>query len=141
MGEIYQREMHVSATDSGRGYSPWIPIRWEYDTADPYAIKLIFTNVVDEDRNGEDLEWCFARDTLASGLVSDMPHGIGDVKIWYRRHDDKLIIVLDAPDGNATLVMERAPVMRFTRRIYNAVPEGFELNFVDIDAAIASLTV
>jgi Streptomyces sporulation and cell division protein, SsgA len=140
MGEIYQHEMYVSAMDNDHGYSPWLPIRWEYDTADPFAIKLIFTNVVDEDRDGEDVEWCFARDTLASGLVSDTPHGIGDIKVW-KRLDGKLAIALDSPEGNATLAMERAPVMRFTRRIYNAVPEGFELNFVDIDAAIASLTV
>jgi hypothetical protein len=133
---VFHHDMYTQANDDDYGYSPYVAIRWMYMTSDPFAIQLIFPDT--NDPNGGEISWRFARDLIASGLVADEPFGLSDVKVWHG-YDDKLHITLSNPEGTVQLIMDRQPVLRFARRIYNAVPEGCEQNFVDIDAQLASL--
>jgi hypothetical protein len=133
MGTIRERDMYVLARNDDEDAASHYPIRWVYDTSDPFAIKLIFTYTED----GGEIAWQFARDLLASAVVSSKPVGYGDISAW--RRDDVLHMILESPEGRAILTMERRPVMRFVKSIYDLVPECFELNFVDIDKQIELL--
>jgi hypothetical protein len=133
MGTIHERDMYVLArNDDDDDAASHYPIRWAYDTSDPFAIKMIFTYTA----YGE-VAWRFARDLLASAVVSTKPVGYGDISAWYR--DDVIHMILDSYEGRAIITMERRPVLRFVKSIYDLVPEGFELNFVDIDEQIEML--
>ncbi len=131
-GKIYECAMYALGRDGEGGFSPYLPIRWTYRTSDPFAISMIFTG-----EEGDLTEWHIARDLIATGVVSDKPYGVGDVVTW--RVDDTLFITLHNDEGKAELIMPRRKVMKFLKEIYDAVPEGFELNHVNIDEAIESL--
>ncbi|NIH83242.1 SsgA family sporulation/cell division regulator [Amycolatopsis granulosa] len=117
------------------GYDVPVFSRWSYTTADPYAVTLSFR----ADR-GRWVEWCFARELLATGL--GRPAGEGDVRI---RPDlaggaGQLLIELESPDGYAVVELGREGVARFIASTHALVPLGAEGAFVDVDAFIAEIT-
>lgn len=79
------------------------------------------------------VEWVFARDLLADGLVSYAPGwaGVGDVRVtcWDLLH---LRVEFCSPDGSAIVVVPWSVVDLFLRRTFRACPveaedEAYEL--------------
>lgn len=132
--KVYESLVYMSGRNDDGGHSDKIPVRLMYRTRDPFAMSLVFVGVNEE--NDEFIEWTFARDLLASGVVSSQPVGVGDVKVW--RHDELLVIEMFNGEESVMLTTPRRPVMRFLHEIYRAVPEGYEMNLVDVDDFIAS---
>src|SRR6266511_226498 len=84
--------------------TPAVPVQVElrYDTRDPYAVIAAF-------RTGRAgwVEWVFARDLLADGLLADA--GDGDVRIRPSVEDpESVLIELNSPSGHAMFEIGRA---------------------------------
>ena len=105
------------------------PIQLSYDPSDPYAVTLtIFTE-------SGDVEWVFARDLLRDALSSTV--GQGDIQL--RSDVGAVIIDLSSPSGEAQLECARRSVEQFIAASYDAVPDGSESGFVDVDSWIQEL--
>jgi Streptomyces sporulation and cell division protein, SsgA len=106
-----------------------------YDTDDPYAVRLGFPTAPGR----EAVEWMFARELLAAGLVA--PAGDGDVRIWPspEQGDDQLYVELCSPSGRALFILRRAVLAEFSRRCEELVPPGTEAEHLDIDAELDAL--
>ena len=106
-----------------------------YQPSDPYAIEATFRAA------DESISWVLGRDLLSEGL--DSPTGQGDVRVWpaARRGTERalVMIMLQSPDGQATLALDAVDLDTFLLRTYQAVPQGQESRHVDIDTVIASL--
>jgi hypothetical protein len=110
-----------------------------YSGSDPYAIRMAF-HVGTEDP----VEWIFARDLLADGLVT--PEGDGDVQIWPSAADGQargplsvLNIKLSSPFGEAHFEAPAAAIGNFLDRTFRIVPMGRESQAIDIDAELNGL--
>ena len=114
-----------------------------YSGSDPYAIRMAF-HVGTEDP----VEWIFARDLLADGLVS--PGGDGDVQIWPSgpsaaadgRAQNPLCVLnikLSSPFGEAHFEAPAAAIGNFLDRTFRIVPMGRESEVIDIDAELNGL--
>ena len=110
-----------------------------YSGSDPYAIRMAF-HVGTEDP----VEWIFARDLLADGLMS--PEGDGDVQIWPSAADGQaqgplsvLNIKLSSPFGEAHFEAPAAAIGNFLDRTFRIVPMGRESQVIDIDAELNGL--
>ena len=114
-----------------------------YSGSDPYAIRMAF-HVGTEDQ----VEWIFARDLLADGLVT--PEGDGDVQIWpsapstapdgqARSPLGVLNIKLSSPFGEAHFEAPATAIGNFLDRTFRIVPMGKESQVVDIDAELNGL--
>ena len=110
-----------------------------YSGSDPYAIRMAF-HVGTEDP----VEWIFARDLLADGLVT--PEGDGDVQIWPSAADGQargplsvLNIKLSSPFGEAHFEAPAAAIGNFLDRTFRIVPMGRESQVIDIDAELNGL--
>ena len=110
-----------------------------YSGSDPYAIRMAF-HVGTEDP----VEWIFARDLLADGLVT--PEGDGDVQIWPSAADGQargplsvLNIKLSSPFGEAHFEAPAAAIGNFLDRTFRVVPMGKESQVIDIDAELNGL--
>jgi hypothetical protein len=110
-----------------------------YSGSDPYAIRMAF-HVGAEDP----VEWIFARDLLADGLVT--PKGDGDVQIWPLAADGQaqgplsvLNIKLSSPFGEAHFEAPAAAIGNFLDRTFRIVPMGRESQVIDIDAELNGL--
>jgi hypothetical protein len=134
--KVYESLIYVTARNSDGGYGFNVPVRLMYQTRDPFAMSLVFVGVNEENDGDEFVEWTFARDLLASGVVSSQLIGVGDIKV--RRDDDLLVIEMHNGEEGVTLTTPRRPVMRFLHEIYRAVPEGYEMNLVSVDDFIRS---
>jgi hypothetical protein len=112
-----------------------------YSGNDPYAIRMAF-HVGSEDP----VEWIFARDLLADGLMT--PEGDGDVQIWpsaaAASTDEPsplsvLNIKLSSPFGEAHFEAPAAAIGNFLDRTFRIVPMGKESQVIDIDAELNGL--
>jgi hypothetical protein len=117
-----------------------------YSRSDPYAVRVAFHN-----GTGHPIEWVFARDLLAAGLITR--EGIGDVRLWpssgtgqsgLEGEDtvagcDILNIEMSSPDGHAHVQAPAAAMARFLESTYRIVPAEEETSAVDIDAELHSL--
>jgi hypothetical protein len=110
-----------------------------YSGSDPYAIRMAF-HVGTE----EPVEWIFARDLLADGLVT--PEGDGDVQIWPSAADGQargplsvVNIKLSSPFGEAHFEAPAAAIGNFLDRTFRIVPMGRESDVIDIDAELNGL--
>jgi hypothetical protein len=110
-----------------------------YSGSDPYAIRMAF-HVGTEDP----VEWIFARELLADGLVT--PEGDGDVQIWPSAADGQargplsvLNIKLSSPFGEAHFEAPAAAIGNFLDRTFRIVPMGKESHVIDIDAELNGL--
>ncbi|HEX7659971.1 MAG TPA: SsgA family sporulation/cell division regulator [Pseudonocardiaceae bacterium] len=114
---------------------PAVPVRVElrYDTRDPYAVVAAF-------RTGKAgwVEWVFARDLLADGLIADA--GEGDVRIRPSADDPEVIIVeLSSPSGHAVFEASAQEFADFLDRTYDVVLPGSEHLWVDVDEALSHM--
>ncbi len=118
-----------------------------YSGSDPYAIRMAF-HVGSE----EPVEWIFARDLLADGLMT--PEGDGDVRVWPSPATDSpheageadgaathsvLNIELSSPFGEARFEAPSEAIASFLDRTYRIVPMGKESDVIDIDAELNGL--
>lgn len=114
-----------------------------YSGSDPYAIRMAF-HVGTEDP----VEWIFARDLLADGLMT--PEGDGDVLIWPSspvigpdgQTDGPLSVLnikLSSPFGEAHFEAPAEAIANFLDRTFRIVQMGKESQVIDIDAEVSSL--
>lgn len=125
-------EQHQFVTLNGCGTPVFS--RWSYIAGDPYVVNLAFRAERDHW-----IEWSFARDLLAAGLLE--PAGLGDVRVRpdLAFEDELLVIELESPDGYAIVEMRRADVERFVDATCEIVALGAESELIDIDAFIAQI--
>jgi hypothetical protein len=114
-----------------------------YSGSDPYAIRMAF-HVGTEGP----VEWIFARDLLADGLMT--PEGDGDVQIWPSAPSggvdspdqgplSVLNIKLSSPFGEAHFEAPAEAIGNFLDRTFRVVPMGKESQVIDIDAELNGL--
>src|SRR3569833_625013 len=101
-----------------------VKVELRYDTRDPYAVVAAF-------RTGRAgwVEWVYARDLLADGLLADA--GDGDVRIRPS--------VEDPASGHAMFVASAQELAVFLDRSYDVVLPGNEHLWVDVDDALTHL--
>lgn len=114
---------------------PAVPVRVElrYDTRDPYAVVAAF-------RTGKAgwVEWVFARDLLADGLIAAA--GEGDVRIRPSSDDPEVVMVeLSSPSGHAVFEASAQEFADFLDRTYDVVLPGNEHLWVDVDEALSQM--
>jgi hypothetical protein len=114
---------------------PAVPVRVElrYDTRDPYAVVAAF-------RTGKAgwVEWVFARDLLADGLIATA--GEGDVRIRPSADDPEVVVVeLSSPSGHAVFEASAQEFADFLDRTYDVVVPGNEHLWVDVDEALTQM--
>lgn len=115
--------------------TPAVPVKVElrYDTHDPYAVIAAFRT----GRTGW-VEWVFARDLLADGLLAEA--GDGDVRIRPSADDPESVVVeLTSPSGHAMFETSAQELADFLDRTYDAVLPGNEHLWVDVDDALTRL--
>ncbi|MGH3631910.1 MAG: SsgA family sporulation/cell division regulator [Sciscionella sp.] len=115
--------------------SPAVPVQVElrFDTRDPYAVVAAFRT----GRSGW-VEWVFARDLLADGLIADA--GEGDVGVRPAVDDPAVVVLaLSSPSGQATFEASAEELADFLDRTYDVVLPGNEHQWVDVDDALAQL--
>jgi hypothetical protein len=105
-----------------------------YDVDDPYAVHLAFPT----GPGREGIEWMFARQLIADGLVA--ASGDGDVRIWPSPDADSAVYVqLSSPSGRALFTVSRRCLVDFVRRCHALVPPGTEGLHLDLDAELDML--
>ena len=105
-----------------------------YDGADPFAVRIAFGDVGDENGMVEDdgIAWLLSRELLQAGLGG--PAGDGDVRLWpAHASTDVLFLHLRAPSGEALFELSRAAVAAFLRQTEALVPSGTEGAQLDLD--------
>jgi hypothetical protein len=115
--------------------APVVPVKVElsYTSRDPYAVQASF-------RTGHDttVDWVFARDLLADGLVDSA--GTGDVRVQPMSDDPTRIeLELTSPSGHALFTTSAQTLSDFLQATYDAVPAASEYSWLDFDAALADL--
>ena len=115
--------------------TPAVPVKVElrYDTRDPYAVVAAF-------RTGRAgwVEWVYARDLLADGLLADA--GDGDVRIRPSVEDPEAVLIeLNSPSGHAMFEASAQELADFLDRPYDVVLPGNEHLWVDVDDALTHL--
>jgi Streptomyces sporulation and cell division protein, SsgA len=103
-----------------------------YDADDPYAVHLAFPPT----ETAQGVEWMFARQLLADGLVALT--GDGDVRIWPSPEDPDgpSYIELCSPSGRAVFAAPHDALVTFLRRTVDLVPPGCESERYDVDAEL-----
>jgi hypothetical protein len=101
-----------------------------YDSRNPYAVSITFSGP------HRTVEWTFARDLLADGMLA--PSGVGDVHVRPGVGTD-LVLDLYSPAGAATLCAHIADIAEFVITTYELVPSGHEELGIDFDAELAKL--
>ena len=111
-----------------------VPVKVElrYETLDPYAVVAAF-------RTGRHLvDWVFARDLLADGLLGEA--GDGDVRIRPSADDPECVLFeLNSPSGHAVFEASAQELADFLDRTYDVVLPGNEHMWVTIDEALTRL--
>jgi Streptomyces sporulation and cell division protein, SsgA len=117
------------------GPTSWseVPALLCYDAADPFAVRIVFGDVVDDETDTEaGITWLLSRELLRSGL--EHPAGDGDVRLWPARGaSDVLYLHLRAPSGEALFEVSRASVAAFLRTTEALVPVGQEVGRLCLD--------
>ena len=111
-----------------------LEVELRYDTLDPFAVVAAF-------RPGRDdcVEWAFARDLLADGLIGDA--GEGDIRVRPSDSDVEMVVVeLRSPSGQAVFEAPAEDLAEFLDETYEIVMPGNEHLWVDIDAELMRLT-
>jgi len=110
-----------------------VQVELRYDTQDPYAVVAAF-------RTGRAgwVEWVFARDLLADGLIAEA--GMGDVRIRPAADNPEVVLIeLSSPSGHAVFEASAQELAEFLDRTYDVVVPGNENLWVDLDRALAQL--
>jgi hypothetical protein len=105
-----------------------------YSADDPYAIRMAFHVGADEP-----VEWIFARELLAGGLLG--PAGEGDVQVWpsEKAGIELLNLALSSPFGEAHFEAPRGATTEFLNRTFDMIPPGREAEFLDLDGELDEL--
>lgn len=90
-----------------------VQTRWIYSTDDQFAITVRFRVP------GDWVEWRFARDLLAEGIVGEA--GIGDVRVRFTE-DDELLLELCSPNGVAVFDLDVKAANQFLEATCDLVP-------------------
>jgi hypothetical protein len=119
-----------------------VPALLCYDAADPFAVRIAFGDVGDEngivDADEAGIAWLVSRELLQAGL--DRPSGEGDVRVWPAHGaTDVLFLHLRAPSGEALFELSRATVAGFLRETEALVPTGSETTMLALDEELQAL--
>jgi hypothetical protein len=119
-----------------------VPALLCYRSADPFAVRIAFGDVGDEDGavdpDDGGIAWLVSRELLQSGL--DRPSGDGDVRIWpAHAATDVLFLHLRAPSGEALFELSGAVVADFLRETEQLVPVGTESDALQVDDELSAL--
>ena len=119
-----------------------VPALLCYDPTDPFAVRIAFGDVGDEndlvDVDEAGIAWLVSRELLQSGL--DRPSGEGDVRVWPAHGaTDVLFLHLRAPSGEALFELSRATVAAFLRQTEALVPSGSESGMLSLDEELQAL--
>jgi hypothetical protein len=119
-----------------------VPALLCYDPTDPFAVRIAFGDVGDEnglvDVEEAGIAWLVSRELLQSGL--DRPSGEGDVRVWpAHATTDVLFLHLRAPSGEALFELSRATVAAFLRQTEALVPSGSESGMLSLDEELQAL--
>ncbi|MFE5565692.1 SsgA family sporulation/cell division regulator [Amycolatopsis japonica] len=112
-----------------------VPVTVEllYDTRDPYAIKASFAH-----RRSSRIDWVFARDLLAEGLLA--PSGEADVRVRPCAYDQESVLVdLSSPTGSATFMANSQELSDFLSCTYDVIPDGDESSWINFDLELLRL--
>jgi hypothetical protein len=96
----------ITATVTGRINGQAILVRFDYDVADPYAIKVTFEGGV---------VWHIDRELLSGGLRHRV--GEGDVRIWPTSALDFCMVLRNPRAGDCYISMPRAPIDKFSAQV------------------------
>ena len=123
------------------GPTSWteVPALLLYDVADPYAVRIAFGDLVEDDAEPDAaITWLLSRELLQAGL--ERPAGDGDVRLWPAKvAADVLYLHLRAPSGEALFEMSRASVAAFLRQTVALVPLGEEGDRLGLDDELEAL--
>src|SRR3954465_9903391 len=119
-----------------------VPALLCYQSADPFAVRIAFGDVGDEngavDPDDGGIAWLVSRELMQSGL--DRPSGDGDVRIWpAHAATDVLFLHLRAPSGEALFELSPAPIPAFLRETEALVPTGSETELLRLDDELHTL--
>jgi hypothetical protein len=119
-----------------------VPALLCYDPSDPFAVRIAFGDVGDEndlvDVEEAGIAWLVSRELLQGGL--DRPSGEGDVRVWPAHGaTDVLFLHLRAPSGEALFELSRATVAAFLRQTEALVPSGSESAMLSLDEELQAL--
>ena len=119
-----------------------VPALLCYDPTDPFAVRIAFGDVGDEndlvDVEEAGIAWLVSRELLQSGL--DRPSGEGDVRVWPAHGaTDVLFLHLRAPSGEALFELSAAVVGDFLRESELLVPAGTESDVLRVDDELSAL--
>jgi hypothetical protein len=119
-----------------------VPALLCYDATDPFAVRIAFGDVGDQnelvDVEEAGIAWLVSRELLQSGL--DRPSGEGDVRVWPAHGaTDVLFLHLRAPSGEALFELSRATVAAFLRQTEALVPSGSESGMLSLDEELHAL--
>jgi hypothetical protein len=119
-----------------------VPALLCYDATDPFAVRIAFGEVGDDqdlvDADEAGIAWLVSRELLQSGL--DHPSGEGDVRMWpAHAATDVLFLHLRAPSGEALFELSRATVAAFLRQTEALVPTGSESSMLSLDEELQAL--
>ncbi|MFD1152323.1 SsgA family sporulation/cell division regulator [Saccharothrix hoggarensis] len=103
-----------------------------YEPEDPYAVAVLF-------HTGQGkVEWIFARDLLADGLLT--ASGEGDILVRPAADDpERVLVELNAPTGFAILSADAEDIAEFLDLTYDVVQPGEEDLWIDFDRELAKL--
>ena len=129
-------ELHLRLVVPGAASLP-VLADLEYDTADPYAVRVSFHTGTPS--SGDVVQWTFARQLLTDGVSA--PAGEGDVQVWPSSTAGSSVVCLSlsSPSGRALFEVPLGELAEFLGRTYAAVPTGAEADHVDVDAELALL--
>ncbi|MFC5719346.1 SsgA family sporulation/cell division regulator [Streptomyces gamaensis] len=111
-----------------------VPAQLRYEPADPFAVQISFPPAASLD--GADVQWAFARELLARGLIT--PMGAGDVQVW-PCGPERTVLEFHAREGVAMVQIDTAELRSFLARSYALVPAGCEGAHLDLDGTLAAL--
>jgi hypothetical protein len=117
----------------GGDYGIPVPASFHYSAHEPLSVIADFMS-------GEvAVQWVFARDLLQGAL--EQPTGQGDVTCWpaFSSGERVVCIALHSPSGEALLEAPAEEIAAFLARSYEVVPEGTEIDHLDIDGLIEDL--
>jgi hypothetical protein len=115
--------------------SPVVPVKVEltYDSRDPYAVQASFRT-----GHGTAVDWVFARDLLADGLMASS--GTGDVRVQPMPTDSgRIELELNSPSGHALFTTCARTLGEFLDRTYESVPPSTEYSWLNFDDALSEL--
>lgn len=121
----------VSVTLEGKavvGPKAPVPVRFEYDPQDPFAVTLWF----DDDQ----VSWGVSRELLADGLRDHA--GQGDLRLW-PTDTGEIEMLFESPDGWVIYQFSEKLLTKFLADTYEVVARGKEMEKVDIDQEIDRL--